>query len=83
MPKKSDDLLDRYNEISKLWSTYDEQVFMKETGSRMLPVISTETHEESVMCCDLYNLLHEGLKDIDSGKTRPFYEAMKDIRKQL
>ena len=42
--------------------------------------MSIETYENMVSCFELYGQIKEGLDDIANGNTRPFSEAMKDIR---
>ena len=44
--------------------------------------MSIEAYENMVSKYELYNLLQEGLDDVASGNTRPFSEAMADIRKR-
>lgn len=45
-----------------------------------LPVMSMEAYEQLVVRSELYSLIQEGLDDIKSGNTRPFSDAMADIR---
>ena len=45
-----------------------------------LAVMSIEAYENLVGKFELYGLIQEGLTDIAEGKTRPFSEAMSDIR---
>ena len=42
--------------------------------------MSIEAYENLVGKLELYGLIQEGLTDIAEGKTRPFSEAMSDIR---
>lgn len=46
-------------------------------------VMSIETYEQLTSRFELYGLLREGLDDVAAGKTRPFSEAMADIRSRL
>ena len=45
--------------------------------------MSIETYEQLTSRFELYGLLREGLDDVAAGKTRPFSEAMSDIRSRL
>lgn len=78
--KSSADLRNNYNEISNLCHTYAEPVFITKNGKGDLAVMSIEAYEKLVGRFELYSLIQEGLDDINSGSTRPFSEAMKDIR---
>ena len=49
-------------------------------GKDNLPVMSIEAYEQLVARSELYSLIQEGLDDIKSGNTRPFSDAMADIR---
>ena len=42
--------------------------------------MSIETYERLVGKLELYGLIMDGLDDVKSGNTRPFSEAMADIR---
>ena len=78
--KSSADLRNGYNEISTFCHTYNEPVFITKNGKGDLAVMSIETYEALVGKFELYGLIKEGLDDIENGKTRPFSEAMADIR---
>ena len=78
--KSSADLRNGYNEISTFCHTYNEPVFITKNGKGDLAVMSIETYEALVGKVELYGLIKEGLDDIANGKTRPFSEAMADLR---
>ena len=42
--------------------------------------MSIETYETMVSKFELYNLIQDGLDDVSSGNTRPFSDAIADIR---
>ena len=42
--------------------------------------MSIEAYEQLAGRCELYSLIQEGMDDLAAGKTRPFSEAMADIR---
>ena len=44
--------------------------------------MSIETYEEMSSRFELYGLLKDGMDDIESGRTRPFSDALSDIRKR-
>lgn len=44
--------------------------------------MSIETYEELTSRFELYGLIKEGMDDIALGNTRPFSEAMSDIRRK-
>ena len=45
-----------------------------------LAVMSIEAYEELTSRFELYSQIKEGMDDIATGNTRPFSEAMADIR---
>ena len=78
--KSSADLRNRYNEISSFCHTCNEPVFITKNGKGDLAVMSIESYEALVGKFELYGLIKDGLDDISAGRTRPFSEAMSDIR---
>ena len=78
--RSSADLRNRYNEISQLCHQYGEPVFITKNGKGDLAVLSIEAYEQLLGRFELYGLLQEGMEDIQSGNTRPFSDAMKDIK---
>ena len=42
--------------------------------------MSIETYETLIGKFELYGLIKDGLDDVAAGRTRPFSEAMADIR---
>ncbi len=78
--KSSADLRNNYNEISTFCHSYSEPVFITKNGKGDLAVMSIETYEQLVGKFELYGLIQEGMEDVRMGNTRPFSEAMTDIR---
>ncbi len=78
--KSSDDLRNNYNEISTFCHNYPEPVFITKKGKGDLAVMSIEAYEELTSRFELYSQIKEGMDDIATGNTRPFSEAMADIR---
>lgn len=78
--RSSADLRNSYNEISSLCHEFAETVFITKNGKGDLAVMSIETYEQLVGRFELYTKLREGLDDVERGNTRPFSEAMADIR---
>lgn len=78
--RSSTDLRNNYNDISTFCHTYHEPVFITKNGQGDLAVMSVETYEQLVGRLELYALLQEGLDDVKEGRTRPFSEAMAEIR---
>ena len=78
--KSSADLRNNYNEISTFCHNYPEPVFITKNGKGDLAVMSIEAYEELTSRFELYSQIKEGMDDIASGNTRPFSEAMADIR---
>ena len=74
------DLRNSYNAISKFCHTYSEPVFITKNGKGDLAVMSIETYERLVGKFELYGLIRDGLDDVQRGDTRPFSEAMADVR---
>ncbi len=80
--KSSADLRNNYNDISAFCHDYNEPVFITKNGKGDLAVMSIETYEEIVGRFELYGALHEGITDVYEGKTKPFSEALSDIKKR-
>ena len=78
--KSSADLRNNYNEISTFCHNYPEPVFIKKNGKGDLAVMSIEAYENLASRFELYSQIKDGMDDIASGNTRPFSEAMADIR---
>ena len=78
--KSSADLRNNYNEISSFCHNYPEPVFITKNGKGDLAVMSIEAYEELTSRFELYSQIKEGMDDIATGNTRPFSEAMADIR---
>ena len=70
--KSSADLRNNYNEISTF--------FITKNGKGDLAVMSIEAYENLASRFELYSQIKDGMDDIASGNTRPFSEAMADIR---
>ena len=80
--RSSADLRNCYNEISTFCHEYAEPVFSTKNGKGDLAVMSIEAYEQLAGRCELYGLLQDGMDDLSEGKTRPFSEAMADIRRR-
>ena len=80
--KSSADLRNGYNDISNFCHTYGEPVFITKNGKGDLAVMSIETYERLVGKFELYRLIDEGMDDIKNGNTRPFADAISDIRRR-
>lgn len=78
--KSSAELRNNYNGISHFCHTYSEPVFITKNGKGDLAVMSIEAYEQLNARFDLYDMLKDGMQDIQEGNTRPFAEAMADIR---
>ncbi len=78
--RSSADLRNGYNEISNLCHKYNEPVFITKNGKGDLAVMSVEAYEALMGRFELYNLIHEGIEDIESGRSRLFSAAMSDIK---
>ena len=78
--KSSADLRNSYNEISTFCHQYGEPVFITKNGKGDFAVLSIEAYERLLGRFELFGLLQEGLNDIVTGNTRPFSDAMSDIR---
>ena len=78
--RSSADLRNCYNEISSFCHEYAEPVFITKNGKGDLVVMSIEAYEQLMGRFELYGLLQEGLADVADGSTRPFSEAISEIR---
>lgn len=81
--KSSAELRNNCNEISTFCHTYPEPVFITKNGKGDFAVMSIEAYEHMAGCFELYGQIKEGFDDIVNGDTRPFSEAMADIRSRL
>ena len=61
-------------------SAYAEPVFITKNGKGDLAVMSIEAYEQLMGRFELYGKLQEGMNDIEQGNTRPFAEAMANMR---
>ncbi len=80
--RSSAELRNDYNGISQYCHTYSEPVFITKNGKGDLAVMSIEAYEELTARFELYGLLKEGIQDVNEGNTRPFNDAMADLRKK-
>ena len=78
--KSSADLRNSYNDISNFCHAYAEPVFITKNGKGDLAVMSIESYEQLMGRFELYGKLQEGMNDIEQGNTRPFAEAMANMR---
>ena len=78
--RSSADLRNSYNEISTFCHQYSEPVFITKNGKGDLAVLSIEAYEQLLGRFELYASVQKGLDDVQSGQTRPFSEAMADLR---
>lgn len=78
--RSSADLRNSYNDISEFCHTYSEPVFITKNGKGDLAVMSIETYEQLIGGFELYGLLQDGLNDVKNENTRPFAEAISDLR---
>lgn len=78
--RSSADLRNSYNEISTFCHQYGEPVFITKNGKGDLAVMSIEAYEQLQGRIELYSLIQKGMDDIQSGDTRPFSDAIADIR---
>ena len=79
--RPSADLRNSYNEISDFCHQCSEPVFITKNGKGDLAVMSIEAYEALTSRFELYDQINEGMDDIKFGKTRPFSDALSEIRK--
>lgn len=79
--RSSADLRNSYNEISTFCHEYSEPVFITKNGKGNLAIMNIEAYEQLAGRCELYRLIQDGMDDLAAGKTRPFSEAIADIRR--
>ena len=80
MIRPSAALRNDYATISELAKTTQEPIYITKNGEGDLVVMSIEAYERLAGQFELYSKLQEGLNDAERGHTRPFAEAMADIR---
>lgn len=85
MPKiqSSTDLRNNYNSISNFCNETDSPVFITKNGRGDLAVMSIKAYEQLVGKKELYSLLDESEEDLIAGRTKPFKEAMNNLREEL
>jgi PHD/YefM family antitoxin component YafN of YafNO toxin-antitoxin module len=81
--RPSVDLKNKYNEISMFCHQHSEPVFITKNGKGDLAIMSIEDYERLCGKYELYRLLEVGLESEKAGRTRPFGEAITDIRERL
>ena len=79
--RPSADLRNNYNEISAFCHEHSEPVFITKNGKGDLAILSIDAYEKLCGKFELFRLLNEGLEAEESGHTRPFKDALADIRK--
>lgn len=85
MPKiqSSTDLRNNYNAISNFCNETDSPVFVTKNGRGDLAVMSIRAYEQLVSKKELYVLLDKSEEDLVAGRTKPFKEAMSNLREEL
>lgn len=80
MIRPSSDLRNKYNEISDICHDYLEPVYITKNGKGDLAVMSIEAYERLTGKHELRELLIEGMKDVEAGRTIEYEEAFKRLR---
>ena len=78
--KSSAELRNHYNEISNICHNYAEPVFITKNGKGDLAVLSIDAYEQLIGRFELYELIKDGLNDLEAGRTRPFSDAISALR---
>ena len=78
--KSIDDLKYHYDEISQLCHDMQEAVFITKDGNIDLVIISIEAYEKLTSSFEIYELLKDGIQDIENGNTRTFTDAITEIK---
>ncbi len=78
--RSSADLRNGYNDISTFCHTSNETVFITKNGKGDLAVMSIEEYDRLMSKIALYERLEKGMEEIAKDKTRPFSDAMSEIR---
>ena len=78
--RSSADLRNNYNEISQFCHAYNEPVFITKNGKGDLAVMSIDAYEQLLGRFELYGLIQEGLKDVETGDTRSVTDVLADLR---
>ena len=79
----SAELRNNYSEVSEQCHRYGEPTFVTKNGKGDLAIMSIEAYEQMTARYELYSLIQEGLDDVANGRTRPWEEAMADIKARL
>jgi prevent-host-death family protein len=65
--RRSSDLRNNYNEVSRLCHRYREPVFITKNGVGDLAVMSIESYNAGLARLELYDALAEGKRDFETG----------------
>lgn len=76
-------LRNEYSEISATLHQCEEPIFITEGGREDSVMLSVEAYDRMAAKEQLYALLEEGLREIESGNVLPAREAIASIRKSL
>ena len=80
--RPSADLRNNYNEISEFCHTYAEPVFITKNGKGDLAVMSIDEYERLVGKRELYQMLDEGMNDINEGRTKNYSDFMNEFTRK-
>ena len=82
MIRASDDLRNRYLEISQYCHTHNQPVFITRNGTGDLAVMSIELYDQLTSRTELYAAVEKGIDDELSGRTVPADEAIRRVRER-
>ena len=76
----SADLRNNYTKISEECHKYNEPVFVTKNGKGDLVLMSMEAYDKLNAQAELFDLLQEGMADIEKGNVHPADEVMNELR---
>jgi prevent-host-death family protein len=82
MIRPSEDLRNRYLDISEYCHTHDQPVFVTRNGTGDLAVMSIELYEQLIGRRELYAAVETGIRDEESGRTVAGDDAIQRAREQ-
>ncbi len=78
--KSSAELRNNYSDISNECHTYPDPIYITKNGKGDLAVMSIEALEQLQGRIALYEMIADGMRDVEEGNTRPFAESMAELK---
>ena len=77
------ELIENFEEISKLCRTQNEHIFITNNGKKDLVILSIDEYERICALHSLHHKLDAGMKDIREGRVKDINTAFAELEKEL